>query len=84
MENTKLLGKQYELEILDNLILDELNPNSPGFSISEERLEQWETIARIQRDKIQRGIICTTLSLKNEKEGENIYSKPSITHKLPD
>ena len=70
MENTKLLGKQYELEILDNLILDELNPNSPGFSISEERLEQWETIARIQRDKIQRGIICTTLSLKNERKAK--------------
>jgi len=63
-------AKQYELEVLDNLILDEINPNGSGFSISEERLEQWQTIARIQRDKIQRGIICTTFSLNNERKAK--------------
>jgi len=63
-------AKQYELEVLDNLILDEINPNGSGFSISQEKLEQWKTIARTQRDKILRGIICTTFSLNNEKKAK--------------
>lgn len=70
MESAIDHAKQYELEVLDNLILDEINPNGSGFSISEEKLEQWETIARTQRDKILRGIICTTFSLNNEKKAK--------------
>lgn len=61
-------AKQYELEVLDNLILDEINPTGSEFSFTTENSEHWIAIAKTQTEKIQRSIICTTLSSDNERK----------------
>jgi hypothetical protein len=61
-------AKQYELEVLDNLILDEINPTGSEFIFTNEKAGQWIAIAKIQKGKIQRGIICTTLCINTEKK----------------
>lgn len=68
MESAIDHAKQYELEVLDNLILDEINPTGSEFIFTEEKAEQWKVIAKIQKGKIQRSIICTTLCINTEKK----------------
>jgi hypothetical protein len=59
---------QYELEILDNLILDEINPDSSSFIVTNEKLEQWISISQSQKQLIQKRIICTTFSFNSDKK----------------
>ncbi|MBN2486105.1 MAG: hypothetical protein JXB34_09045 [Bacteroidales bacterium] len=70
MESVKEHNRQYDLEFLDSFILEELNPDSSGFSTTPEKLEQWKSTSRTQVTAIQKNIICITFALNNERKAK--------------
>lgn len=68
METEKVHFLQYELEILDDLILDELNPESSNHYASKEQLEKWISTSKSQKQIIQKRIICTVFALNSDKK----------------
>jgi hypothetical protein len=59
---------QYELEILDNLILDELNLETLNYKASTEQLNNWISVSQSQKQTVQKKIICTVFALNSEKK----------------
>ncbi len=59
---------QYELEILDNLILDELNPENLNYKASPEQLNNWISVSQSQTQTVQKKIICTVFALNSDKK----------------
>ena len=56
LDSNKFECPNYDFEILDNLILEQLNPENSGFCISSENLHYWNTISQLEKS-----VILTTL-----------------------
>jgi hypothetical protein len=67
LERTKDRYPEFELETLDNLILDQLNPEYPGFAITPDYLAACLAVSNLQKGIIRKVIISTTFSYKSEK-----------------
>jgi hypothetical protein len=58
----------YELEILDDLVVNNLNSGCSGSLFTKENLEQWQGIARTQQEIIKKKLVCVAFSLNKEKK----------------
>lgn len=57
----------YELEILDDLVVNNLNSGCSASLLTKENLEQWQGIAKTQQEIIKKKLVCVAFSLNKEK-----------------
>ena len=57
----------YELEILDDIVINNLNSGSSTSLLTKENLEQWQGIAIAQQEIIKKKLTCVAFALNREK-----------------
>ena len=57
----------YELEILDDIVINNLNSGCSVSSLTKENLEHWQGIAKSQQEIIKKKLVCAAFALNREK-----------------
>lgn len=57
----------YELEILDDIVINNLNSGCSVSSLTKENMEHWQGIAKSQQEIIKKKLVCVAFALNKEK-----------------
>ncbi len=70
LDSNKFDCPNYDFEILDNLILEQLNPEHSGFCISSENLDYWNDISLSQKEFIRKRILSNSFNFLDENRAK--------------